>query len=59
MFTGDVVSRKGTMTGGYYDSSKCKLQLYQHVCEQRAKLEEAKQDRVSIVQEIEHILFVM
>ncbi|XP_064383725.1 structural maintenance of chromosomes protein 3-like isoform X2 [Halichondria panicea] len=52
---GDVVSRKGTMTGGYYDSSKCKLQLYQHVCDQSVKLEEAKQDRVTIVQEIEGV----
>ena len=56
LLTGDVVSRKGTMTGGYYDSSKCKLQLYQHVCDQSVKLEEAKQDRVTIVQEIEDIL---
>ncbi len=53
---GDIVSRKGTMTGGYHDSSKSRLQLYQRIRQQTQKLEEVKREREDINCQIEDIL---
>lgn len=56
LYPGDIVSRKGAMTGGYHDTSKNRLQLYQRVFEQTQKLEEVKQEREDIARQIEDIL---
>lgn len=56
VYVGDIVSRKGTMTGGYHDSSKNRMHLHQRVCEQKQKLEEVRQEREDIRRQTEDIL---
>ena len=52
---GDQVSRKGTLTGGYYDTRRSRLEMQRQMLEQRERLEAAERERAELRQQLEHI----
>ena len=55
-FPGDQVSRKGTLTGGYYDTRRSRLEQQRMITELKQKLEEEESERSSLKSELEDIL---
>lgn len=52
---GDQVSRKGTLTGGYYDSRRSRLEMQRQIWEHREKLEEAEGEKAQLRQKLEEL----
>ena len=53
---GDQVSRRGTLTGGYYDTRRSRLEMQRQMVEQRERLEAAEDERAQLRHQLDHIL---
>ena len=51
------MSRKGTLTGGYYDSRKSRLDLQRQMWENKRQLEAAEGEKADLRQQLEDILY--
>ena len=49
------MSRKGTLTGGYYDTRRSRLEMQRQMLEQKERLEAAERDRAELRHQLEHI----
>ena len=56
MSSGDQVSRKGTLTGGYYDTRRSRLEMQKQMKEQQERLEAAESERAQLRHQLDHIL---
>ena len=52
---GDQVSRKGTMTGGYIDTRRSRLETQRQMTEQRKRLEDAEAEQAQLRYQLDHI----
>lgn len=52
---GDQVSRRGALTGGYYDTRKSRLEMQRLVWEQKEKLQEGETEQSRIKAELEEL----
>ena len=50
------MSRKGTLTGGYYDTRRSRLEMQRQMVEQRERLEAAEGERAQLRHQLDHIL---
>ena len=57
-FSGDQVSRKGTLTGGYYDSRRSRLEMQRQIWEHKEQLEAAEGEKAELRQQLEDIPLV-
>ena len=58
-FSGDQVSRKGTLTGGYYDSRKSRLEMQRQIWEHKEQLEAAEGEKAELRQQLEDIPLIL
>ena len=56
MYIGDQVSRKGTWTGGYYDSRRSRLEIQSRIVELKEKLETTQAEKDQLRGNIDDIL---
>ena len=52
------MSRKGTLTGGYYDSRRSRLEIQRQIVELKEKLEATKGEKDQLRGQIDDILWV-
>jgi len=55
---GDQVSRKGTLTGGYYDSRRSRLEIQRQIVEQKERLEATQGEKDQLRGQIDDILYL-
>ena len=53
---GDQVSRKGTLTGGYYDSRRSRLEIQRKIVELKERIESTQGEKEQLQQQIDDIL---
>lgn len=53
---GEEVSRRGTMTGGYLDSRKSRLEIQRRIVELKGRLEAMQGEKEQLQREIDDIL---
>ena len=53
---GDQVSRKGTLTGGFYDARRSRLEIQSRIVELKAKLEATQGEKDQLRGQIDDIL---
>ncbi len=53
---GDQVSRKGTLTGGYYDSRRSRLEIQRQIVELKERIEATMTEKGQLQQQIDDIL---
>ena len=49
------MSRKGTLTGGYYDSRRSRLEMQRQIWEHKEQLEAAEGEKAELRQQLEDI----
>jgi structural maintenance of chromosome 3 (chondroitin sulfate proteoglycan 6) len=52
---GDQVSHKGTLTGGYYDTRRSRLEMHRQMMEQRERLEAAENERSQLRHQLDQL----
>ena len=52
------MSRKGTLTGGYYDSRRSRLEMQRQIWEHKEQLEAAEGEKAELRQQLEDIPLV-
>lgn len=53
------MSRKGTLTGGYYDSRKSRLEMQRLIWEHKEQLEAAEGEKAELRQQLEDIPLIL
>ena len=49
------MSRKGTLTGGYYDTRRSRFEMQRQMLDQKERLEAAERERAELRHQLEHI----
>lgn len=52
---GDQVSRKGTLTGGYYDSRRSRLEIQRQIIEHKERIESTQAEKDQLRVQIDDI----
>ena len=55
-FLGDQVSRRGTLTGGYYDSRRSRLEIQRQIVELKERMEATQGEKEQLQRQIDDIL---
>ena len=58
LLLGDQVSRKGALTGGYYDTRMSRLEQQRLVNEHASKLAEMEEEKAELKRQLENILLL-
>ena len=56
LLLGDQVSYKGSLTGGYYDTRRSKLEQQRMILEMKSKLDEEENERSSLRQRLQDVM---
>ena len=53
------MSRKGTLTGGYYDTRRSRLEMQRQIWQNKERLETAEGEKADLKRQLEDILVIL